>query len=51
MGHTCGDKLMAVRAIGAAIASAEAIKKFEIMEMIKLFFTSAEKDGDSKGKC
>lgn len=50
MGHACGHNLIATGAVAAAIASAEAMKKFNIAGTVKLFGTPAEEGGDGKGK-
>jgi len=50
MGHACGHNLIATGAVAAAIASAEAMKRFNIAGTVKLFGTPAEEGGDGKGK-
>lgn len=48
VGHACGHNLIATGGIAAALATAEAMKKFDIAGTIKLFGTPAEEDGGGK---
>lgn len=50
IGHACGHNLIATGAVAAAIATAEAMKTFDIAGTVKLFGTPAEEGGDGKGE-
>lgn len=50
IGHACRHNLIATGGIAAALAAAEAMKKFDIAGTIKLFGTPAEEGGGGKVK-